>query len=201
MCVSWSAGLCLAVLTPSPCVGCVLNACSSYPCHSGPHPGVHRRLPGLAQLEAAEHQEHELRQPSVPQDHRGRRRRDPHRPQRADRTHLPSREWKRQAAVLSSPSCRRHPWPGRSLVLRGAHADQHKMRTEKRFTAGLMRLGLREVCPDVRGDDAAVLNVHAVALMFHTSSFHTSTSTTKRSWCFLFSRHCTPTTRTYVLST
>lgn len=118
------------------CVGCVLNACSSYPCHSGPHPGVHRRLPGLAQLEAAQHQEHELRQPSVPQDHRGRRRRDPHRPQRADRPHLPSREWKCQAAVLSSPFSGRHPWPGRSLVLRGAHAGQHKVKTEKYFAAG-----------------------------------------------------------------
>lgn len=138
MCVSWSAGLCpLAVLTPSSCVGCVLNACSSYPCHSGPHHGVHRRLPGLAQLEAAQHQKHELRQPGVPQDHRGGRRRDPHRAQRADRTHLPSREWKPQAAVLSSPFSGRDPRPGRSLVLRGAHAGQHKVKTEKKsFTAG-----------------------------------------------------------------
>ncbi len=93
------------------CVDCVLNACSSYPCHSGHRPGVYRRLPGVAQLEETEHQEHELRQPCLPQDHRGRRRRNPHRPQRADRPRLPCSEWQCQTAIPSTATGGWYPRP------------------------------------------------------------------------------------------
>lgn len=67
LCVPW------AVLTLPPCVVvvCVLNTCSPYPCHSGHRIALHWRLPGLAQLAAQEHKEHELRQPCLPQNHRG----------------------------------------------------------------------------------------------------------------------------------
>ena len=69
---------CYASLTlppfPCPC-RCVLNACSSYRCHSGVWPGLCRSLPGVAQLAAQLNKEHELRQPCLPQDHWRRRRR------------------------------------------------------------------------------------------------------------------------------
>lgn len=125
VCVSLSAALCpLAVLTPAVCLDCVLNACSSYPCHSGHRPGVYRRIPGVAQLEETEHQKHELRQPRVPQDHRGRRRRDPHRPQRANRPRLPCCEWQCQTAVPSTATGGRYPRPGSSLVHYDTYAFQ-----------------------------------------------------------------------------
>lgn len=101
-----------AVLTLPPCVVvvCVLNTCSPYPCHSGHWIALHQRLPGLAQLATEEHQEHELRQPRVPQDHRGRRRWDSHWPtQRLHRSRLPASEWQPQPAVHSaSTRGRRH---------------------------------------------------------------------------------------------
>ncbi len=109
------------------CVDCVLNACSSYPCHSGHRPDVYRRLPGVAQLEETKHQEHELWQPCLPQDHRGRRWRNPHRPQRADRPRLPCSEWQCQTAIPSTATGGRYPRPGSSLVLRGTYAVQCKV--------------------------------------------------------------------------
>lgn len=124
MCRSVSPG-CVNALAV--CVDCVLNACSSYPCHSGHRPGVYRRLPGVAQLEETEHQEHELRQPCLPQDHRGGRRRNPHRPQRADRPRLPCSEWQCQTAIPSTATGGWYPRPGSSLVLRGTYAVQRKV--------------------------------------------------------------------------
>lgn len=125
LCVPW------AVLTLPPCVVvvCVLNTCSPYPCHSGHRIAVHRRLPGVAQLAAQEHQEHELRQPSLPQNHGGRRRRDPHRPtQRLRRPYLPGSEWQPQSAIHSATSRGRCHRQQLSLVLGGADAVQRKMR-------------------------------------------------------------------------
>lgn len=124
LCVPW------AVLTLPPCVVvvCVLNTCSPYPCHSGHWIALHRRLPGLAQLAAQEHQEHELRQPRLPQNHGGRRRRNPHRKtQRVHRSRLPSSEWQPQSAIHSASSRWRHHRQQFSLVLRGADALQWQM--------------------------------------------------------------------------
>lgn len=119
------------VNAPAICVGCVLNACSSYPCHSGHRPDVYRRLPGVAQLEETEYQEHELRQPCLSQDHGGRRRRNSHRPQRTDRPRLPSSEWQCQTAIPSTATGGRYPRPGSSLVLRGTYAVQCKVNREQ----------------------------------------------------------------------
>lgn len=130
LCVPW------AVLTLRPCVVvvCVLNTCSPYPCHSGHRITLHRRLPGLAQLAAQEHQEHELRQPRLPQDHRGRRRRNPHRAtQRVHRPRVPSSEWQPQSAILSASSRgrhRRHQFP---LVLGGADALRQQMKGSLKY--------------------------------------------------------------------
>lgn len=125
LCVPW------AVLTLPPCVVvvCVLNTCSPYPCHSGHWIALHRRIPGLAQLAAEEHQEHEFRQPSLPQNYRGRWRRNPHWPtQRVYRSRLPSSEWQPQSAIHSTPSRGWHHRQQLSLVLRGADALQRKMK-------------------------------------------------------------------------
>lgn len=82
LCLSFHAmdSLCLINAPPFPCsCRCVLNACSSYRCHSGVRPGLHRSLRSVAQLETQLHQEHELWQSSLPQDHWwGWRGRDPH---------------------------------------------------------------------------------------------------------------------------
>ena len=119
---------CVVVVCACVCV-CVLNTCSPYPCHSGHRIALHRRVPGLAQLAAQEHQEHELRQPRLPQDHGGRRRRDPHRAtQRVHRPRVPSSEWQPQSAVHSAPSRGRRHRQQLSLVLGGADALQWEMR-------------------------------------------------------------------------
>lgn len=138
LCVPW------AVLTLRPCVVvvCVLNTCSPYPCHSGHRITLHRRLPGLAQLAAQEHQEHELRQPRLPQDHGGRRRRNPHRAtQRVHRPRVPSSEWQPQSAILSTSSRGRHHRQQFPLVLGGADALQQQMKGSLRYCryAGLER--------------------------------------------------------------
>lgn len=130
LCVPW------AVLTLRPCVVvvCVLNTCSPYPCHSGHRNTLHRRLPGLAQLAAQEHQEHELRQPRLPQDHGGRRRRNPHRAtQRVHRPRVPSSEWQPQSAILSTSSRGRHHRQQFPLVLGGADALQQQMKGSLKY--------------------------------------------------------------------
>lgn len=130
LCVPW------AVLTLRPCVVvvCVLNTCSPYPCHSGHRITLHRRLPGLAQLAAQEHQEHELRQPRLPQDHGGRRRRNPHRAtQRVHRPRVPSSEWQPQSAILSASSRGRHHRQQFPLVLGGADALQQQMKGSLKY--------------------------------------------------------------------
>lgn len=133
-----------AVLTLPPCVVvvCVLNTCSPYPCHSGHRIVLHRRLPGLAQLATQEHQEHELRQPCVPQDHGGRRRRDPHRP--AQRLHWPrlsASEWQPQPAVHSASTRGRRHRQQLSLVFGCTNAFQWQMKANrllKFFNVGRM---------------------------------------------------------------
>lgn len=145
LCVPW------AVLTLPPCVVvvCVLNTCSPYPCHSGHRIAVHRRLPGVAQLAAQEHQEHELRQPSLPQNHGGRRRRDPHRPtQRLRRPYLPGSEWQPQSAIHSATSRGRCHRQQLSLVLGGADAVQWQMRgsAAERKEVEEESLGFGKVC-------------------------------------------------------
>lgn len=83
----------------------------------------------MAQLAAQEHQEHELRQPCLPQNHGGRRRRDPHRAtQRIHRSRLPSSEWQPQSAVHSASTRGRHHRQQLSLVLGGADALQRQVR-------------------------------------------------------------------------
>lgn len=139
LCVPW------AVLTLPPCVVvvCVLNTCSPYPCHSGHRITLHRRIPGLAQLAAQEHQEHELRQPRLPQNHGGRRRRDPHRAtQRVHRPRVPSSEWQPQSAIHSASSRGRRHRQQLSLVLRGADALQRQMKeaAEERKEFGILQI-------------------------------------------------------------
>lgn len=131
----WTGSASLTLPFPCPC-RCVLNACSSYRCHSGVRPGVCRGLHGVAQLAEQLHQKHELRQPRLPQDHRrGRGGRDPHRavgrhgtprapppvPARSQhgcggsrRRHLP--------AVHRPATGGQHARPGDSLVHGAAHA-------------------------------------------------------------------------------
>ena len=125
LCVPW------AVLTLPPCVVvvCVLNTCSPYPCHSGHQLALLRRVPGLAQLAAQEHEEHELRQPCLSQNHGGRWRRDPHRaPQRVRRPRVSSSEWQPQSAIHSASSRRRQHRQQLPLVLRGSDALERQMR-------------------------------------------------------------------------
>lgn len=140
LCVPW------AVLTLPPCVVvvCVLNTCSPYPCHSGHRITLHRRLPGLAQLAAQEHQEHELRQPGLPQNHGGRWRRDPHRATQRDHwPRVPSSEWQPQSAIHSASSRGRHHRQQFSLVLWGTDALQCQMKeaTEIRVNMECCRYG------------------------------------------------------------
>lgn len=147
LCLSFHAMdlLCLvnAPPFPFPC-HCVLNACSSYCCHSGVWPGLRWRLPDVAQLAAQLHQEHELRQPCLPQDHRrGRGGRDPHRADWKHGTpHAPSPvPAGRQRGCHGSgrwnlPTVHRfatrgqHAWRWDSLVHRAAHAVHSKVTHE-----------------------------------------------------------------------
>lgn len=144
LCVPW------AVLTLPPCVVvvCVLNTCSPYPCHSGHRITLHRRVPGLAQLAAQEHQEHELRQPRLPQNHGGWRRRNPHRTtQRVHRSRVSSSEWQPQSALHCPSSRGRHHRQQLSLVLRGTDALQRQMKKLQR--KGVWNITDMEVCAGV----------------------------------------------------
>lgn len=122
---------------PFPCPHrCVLNACSSYRCHSGVWPGLRWSLPGLAELEAQLHQEHELWQPRLPQNHRRERGgRDPHwkdwlhgaprapPPISSGSQHGSYRSWRRHLPAVHCPATRgKHAWSRDSLVHGAAHA-------------------------------------------------------------------------------
>lgn len=123
-----------AVLTLPPfvVVVCVLNTCSPYPCHSGHRIDLHRRLPDMAQLATQKHQEHELRQPRVPQNNRGRWRRDPHwAAQRFHWPRLPASEWQPQPAVHSASTRGRRHRQQLSLVLWCTDAFQCQMRVKQ----------------------------------------------------------------------
>lgn len=169
LCVPW------AVLTLPPCVVvvCVLNTCSPYPCHSGHWITLHRRIPGLAQLAAQEHQEHELRQPSLPQNHGRRRRRNPHwTTQRVHRPRVPSSEWQPQSAIHSAPSRGRHHRQQLSLVLRGADALRQQMREAAGESKGV---GIFEIWEYAQGFGKARL-LYMFAWKERTGS-HTHTPT------------------------
>lgn len=154
LCLSFHAmdSLCLVnAAPPFPCpCRCVLNACSSYRCHSGVRPGLHRGLPGVAQLAAQLHQEHELRQPRLPQNHRrGRGGRDPHRadgchgtpcappPVPSGRQHGSRGGGRGHLPAVHCPASRgQHARSRDSLVRRAAHALHCKVTCKQEATPG-----------------------------------------------------------------